>query len=54
MINVYFQTEETDELLKILYNFNKMIGALVSAKKSYQENNVKLTMSVDWMEDLIN
>lgn len=40
MINVYFQTEETDELLEILYNFNKMIGALVANKKSYNEPNV--------------
>lgn len=31
MIKVYFQTEETDELLEILYNFNKLIGVLAGS-----------------------
>lgn len=53
MISVYFQTEEIDDLLDILYNFNKIILTLVSNKKVPTDNDVSLYMKIDWLEDLM-
>lgn len=54
MLMVYFQTEETDEFLQVLYEFNKMIGVLVQSKKSYSDQDVVLHMKIDWLEELFS
>ena len=53
MINVYFQTNEIEELLEILYDFNKVIGTLVETKKTYKDHSVSLHMKIDWLENLM-
>ena len=50
MVSVYFQTEEIEDLLAILYNFNKIIGILVESKKSPKDPEVNIYMKLDWIE----
>ncbi len=53
MVTVYFQTEEIEDLLDILYNFNKIIGTLVENKKTPSDSDVSLFMKIDWIEQLM-
>lgn len=54
MLLVYFQTEETDEFLQVLYEFNKVVGVLVENKKTFNDQEVALHMKIDWLEDLFS
>lgn len=53
MVSVYFQTEEIEDLLAILYNFNKIIGILVESKKCPKDPEVNIYMKLDWIEQLM-
>ncbi len=54
MVTVYFQTEEVEDLLDILYDFNKVIGTLVESKKTPNDSDVKLFIKIDWLEQLMD
>jgi hypothetical protein len=53
MISVYFQTENIDDMVEILYYFNKVIGTLVETKRTSSDSEVSLYMKIDWLEDLM-